>query len=126
MNILVVRVFGEAGVRRVNKGFCVYLRYGTISKVLKKIEDFTTTSDICVPSMASTVIRPKHIVVVSFLVPSSKDFPTMLGRKRAFWYIMSSCGILYRGKVLTSSRIKTLGAIHVLPPCRRVMFISWK
>lgn len=38
MDILVKRVFGEAGVRRVNEGFRVYLKYGTISKVLTNIE----------------------------------------------------------------------------------------
>lgn len=38
MDILVECVFGEAGVSRVNKGFCVYLKHGMISKVLINME----------------------------------------------------------------------------------------
>ena len=43
------------------------------------------TSDILVPSIASIVMRPKHIIVVLFCLPSSRDFPAILGRYRAFW-----------------------------------------
>ena len=42
------------------------------------------TSEILVPNIARTVMRPKHIVVVFFTVPVSKLFPDTLGRYSAF------------------------------------------
>jgi hypothetical protein len=72
-------------------------------------------------------MRPKHIMVVFFFMPSSRELPLILGRYRAFWSLCQVSGKSdSKYSKRTSSRINTLGAIHVFPPCFRVIFKSWK